>query len=118
MSLEVLRSAVLFVHLIGFAILFGAWFVEAAQRRFRANRIMNFGVLIAGVAGLALAAPWGLEGDLNYMKIGVKLIVLLAIGALVGISSARAKKDRPLPAWTFWLIGGLILLNAGLAVMW
>lgn len=116
--MEILRSIVLFIHLIGFAILFGAWFVEAVNRRFQATRLMDFGVLIAGVAGLALAAPWGLDGELNYVKIGIKLVVLIVIGALVGISTARAKKGRPLPTAVFWVIGGLILLNAGLAVIW
>lgn len=116
--MEILRHGVLFVHLIGFAILFGGWFVEVVQRRFRVNQIMNLGLVVALVAGLALSAPWGLSYDLNYIKIGVKLVVLLVIAALMGISSARAKKDRPLPAWTFWLIGALILVDAGLGVMW
>ncbi|WP_105566163.1 Fe-S protein [Microbacterium halophytorum] len=116
--MEILRHAVLFVHLIGFALLFGGWFVEVVQRTFRVNMVMNLGMIVAFVAGLALSAPWGVSYDLNYTKIGVKLVVLIVIGALMGISSARAKKDRPLPVWTFWAIGALTLLNAGLGVMW
>lgn len=116
--MEILRHAVLFVHLIGFALLLGGWFVEAAQRTFKVNKVMNLGMVVALVAGLALSAPWGLSYELNYTKIGVKLVVLIAVAALMGISSARAKKDRPLPVWTFWLIGALVLVNAGLGVMW
>lgn len=116
--MEILRHVVLLVHLIGFAILFGAWVVEAVSRRFQATRLMDLGVLVAGVAGLALAAPWGLDHDLNYMKIGIKLVVLVVIGGLVGVSTSRARKGKPLPSWVFWLIGGLTLLNAGLAVIW
>jgi len=116
--METLRHVVLFVHLIGFAILFGAWVVEAASRRYQATRLMDVGLLIAGVAGLALAAPWGLDHELNYVKIGIKLVVLIVIGGLVGASTSRARKGRPLPTWVFWLIGALILLNAGLAVIW
>ncbi|MGO1410362.1 Fe-S protein [Microbacterium sp. JB110] len=117
--MEILRHATLFIHLIGFALLFGSWFVEAAQRTFKVNKVMNLGMVVALVAGLALAAPWGMgDGEMNYAKIGTKLIVLIVIGALMGISSARAKKDKPLPVWTFWLIGALVLVNAGLAVMW
>ena len=40
---------------------------------------MNIGLAIAGVAGLVLAAPWGISYELDYVKIGVKLIVLLII---------------------------------------
>lgn len=116
--METLRLAVLFIHLIGFALLFGGWFVEVVQRTFRVNMVMNLGMVVAFIAGLALAAPWGISYDLNYVKLGVKLIVLLVVAALMGISSARAKKNRPLPTWTFWAIGALTLVNAGLGVMW
>ncbi|GGH37095.1 Fe-S protein [Microbacterium album] len=117
--LETLRSIVVFIHIVGFAILFGAWAVEAAGRRFQATRVMDLGLLVAGVAGLALAAPWGLgDGGLNYTKIAIKLVVLIVIGALIGISRSRAKKGNPLPTWVFWLTGALILFNAGIAVIW
>ncbi|BDV29967.1 Fe-S protein [Microbacterium terricola] len=116
--LEVLRHIVVFIHLVGFAVLFGAWVVEAVARRIRVTRLMNIGLAIAGVAGLALAAPWGIEYDLNYVKIGVKLVVLLAIGALLGIGAARQRRTGSLPPAMFWLIGILTLLNAAIAVIW
>lgn len=115
--MEILRHAVLLVHLVGFAVLFGAWVVEAfGQRRF--TRLMTWGMVIAAVAGLALAAPWGISYDLNYTKIGVKLVVLLIIGALLGIGSARQRKSGTVAPAIFWLIGILTLLNAALAVLW
>lgn len=115
--MEILRHAVLLVHLVGFAVLFGAWVVEAfGQRRF--TRLMTWGMVIAAVAGLALAAPWGISYDLNYAKIGVKLVVLLIIGALLGIGSARQRKTGSVAPVLFWLVGILTLLNAALAVLW
>ncbi|WP_197429721.1 hypothetical protein [Auraticoccus cholistanensis] len=116
--LQTLRNVVVLLHLVGFAVLFGAWVVEAAARRYQATRVMNLGLLVAAVAGLALAAPWGLDGDLNYTKIGIKLVVLVVIGALIGISSSRARKGSPMPAGVFWLVGALTLFNAGIAVLW
>ncbi|MFF2389806.1 Fe-S protein [Agromyces sp. NPDC058104] len=116
--METLRHIVVFVHLIGFAVLFGAWVVEAVNRRYQVTRLMNYGLLIAGVAGLALAAPWGIEYDLNYMKIGIKLVVLIAIGALLGIGSARQRKNGSVPPAIFWSIGILTALNAAIAVIW
>lgn len=115
--MDILRHVVLLVHLVGFAVLFGSWVVEAVGQR-RLTRIMTWGMVIAAVAGLALAAPWGITGDMNYVKIGTKLVILLAIGALLGIGTARQRKTGSAPAAMFWLVGILTLVNAGIAVLW
>lgn len=115
--MEFLRHAVVLIHLIGFAVLFGSWVVEAVGRR-QFTRIMTWGMLIAALAGLALAAPWGISYDLNYAKIGTKLVILLAIGALLGIGTARQRKSGGVPPVMFWLVGILTFLNAALAVLW
>ncbi|NHI17835.1 Fe-S protein [Microbacterium excoecariae] len=116
--METLRSIVVLVHLIGFATLFGAWIVEVASRRREITRVMHWGLAIALVAGLALAAPWGIDGELNYTKIAIKLVVVVVIGALLGIGAARQKRTGAVPAAIFWLIGLLTVLNAALAVIW
>ena len=116
--METLRHIVLFVHLIGFAVLFGAWAVQAFGGKREFTRLMSIGMTIAAVAGLALAAPWGIEYDLNYVKIGVKLVVLLVIGALLGIGTARQKRGAGVPAAMFWLVGILTAANAAIAVIW
>ena len=118
--METLRHIVLFVHLIGFAVLFGAWAVQAFGGKREITRLMHIGVSIAAVAGLALAAPWGLpEGvEFDYAKIGTKLVILLVIGAFLGIGQARQKKSGAVPPVLFWGIGVLTLMNAGIAVLW
>ena len=47
-----------------------------------------------------------------------KLIVLLIIGALLGIGTARQKREDKVPDAMFWLVGILTLVNAGIAVLW
>ena len=116
--MEILRHFVVLIHLVGFAILFGAWVVEVANRRHRVTRLMNIGLGIAGVAGLILAAPWGIDYDLNYMKLGTKLVILIIIGALLGIGAGRERKTGSVPPAIFWSSGILTLLNAGIALMW
>ena len=65
--MEIVRDIVIVLHLISFALLFGAWLVEAIARRVRITRAMHWGLAAALVTGLALAAPWGLgDGELNY----------------------------------------------------
>ena len=116
--MEILRHVVVLVHLVGFAVLFGAWVVEAVNGRRQVTRVMHWGLAIAGVAGLALAAPWGIEYDLNYVKIGVKLLILLVIGALMGIGAGRQRKSGSVPPALFWSIGALTFANAAIAVLW
>ncbi|HCS60493.1 MAG TPA: Fe-S protein [Microbacterium sp.] len=115
--METLRHVVVFIHLIGFATLFGAWAVQAFGGKREFTRLMNTGMAIAAVAGLALAAPWGID-EMNYAKIGTKLVVLLIIGALLGIGLAKQRKSGGVPAAMFWLVGILTLVNAGIAVLW
>ncbi|WP_292831273.1 Fe-S protein [Microbacterium sp.] len=115
--MEILRHAVVLVHLVGFAVLFGSWVVEAVGAR-RITPIMTWGMLIAAVAGLALSAPWGITEELNYAKIGTKLVILLIIGALLGIGTARQRKSGSVAPALFWLVGILTFVNAALAVLW
>jgi hypothetical protein len=117
--LETLRDVVVLLHIAGFAITFGAWVTEAATKRFRTNRLMDLGLLLSLVTGLILAAPWPAGIDLNYVKIGVKLAVLVVLGGLIGAGNARQRKTgERAPAGIFWAIGALSLGNAAIAVIW
>ena len=116
--MEALRSVVVFGHLIGFAVIFGAWVAEAAARRFMFTRVMDYGLLLSLVTGLALAAPWpGVEVD--YVRVGAKLAILVTLGALFGMGGARQRRTgaavgRPV----FDAAGVLIVLAAGIGVFW
>ncbi len=116
--MEILRHVVVLVHLVGFAVLFGTWVNEAVHRRIRFTQLMNWGLLIAAVAGIILAAPFGIEWELNYVKLGVKLAILIVIGALLGIGMARQRKTDSLSPALFWSVGALTFANAAIAVLW
>lgn len=117
--MELLRHVVVLAHIVGFAVTFGAWTAEAAARRFRVTRIMDYGLLLSLATGLALAAPWPAGITLNYPKIGLKLALLVVLGGLLGVGSARQKRTgqavaRPL----FLAVGALSLGAAAVAVLW
>ena len=73
--MELLRNVVVLLHLIGFAVLFGAWVAEAAARRFRFTPVMNYGILISFLTGLALSAPWPAGEEINYGCVTNKMII-------------------------------------------
>lgn len=117
--MELLRNVVVLLHIVGFAVTFGAWTAEAAARRFRTTRLMDYGLLLALLSGLALAAPWPAGIDLNYPKIGVKLAILIVLGGLLGMGNARQRRTgEAVPRAVFALIGILSLTAAGIAVLW
>ncbi|MGV0579225.1 Fe-S protein [Mycolicibacterium elephantis] len=117
--MDLLRNVVVLLHIVGFAVTFGAWVAEAAARRFRITRSMDYGLLLSLLTGLALAAPWPAGIDLNYPKIGVKLVILIILGGLLGMGSARQKRTgEPVPRAIFWSIGVLSFAAAAIAVLW
>jgi hypothetical protein len=117
--MELLRNVVVLLHIVGFAVTFGAWASEAAARRFRTTGSMNYGLLISLLTGLALAAPWPAGIELNYPKIGIKLGILVVLGGLLGMGNARQRRTgEAVPRPVFTLIGFLAFTAAGIAVLW
>lgn len=117
--MELLRNVVVLLHIVGFAITFGGWAAEALARRFRTTRAMDYGLLLSLLTGLALAAPWPAGIELNYPKIGIKLVILVILGGLLGMGSARQKRTgNPIPRPMFWSIGILSFAAAAIAVLW
>lgn len=117
--MDVLRHVVVLVHLVGFAVTFGAWATELFTRGFRTTRLMDYGLLVSLATGLILAAPWPAGYEPNYVKIGVKLVILLVLTGLVGSSNARRKRtgNEP-PRAVFAAVGILSLVAAGIGVVW
>jgi hypothetical protein len=117
--MELLRSVVVLLHIVGFAVTFGAWVAEATARRFRTTRVMDYGLLVSLLTGLALSAPWPAGIELNYPKIGVKLVILIALGGVLGVGNARQRRTgTAVPRSLFWSVGALSFIAAGIAVLW
>jgi hypothetical protein len=117
--MELLRQVVVLLHIVGFAVTFGAWTAEAVAKRFRFTRTMDYGLLLSLLTGLALAAPWPAGIDLNYPRMGVKLVILLVIGGVLGMGSARQKRTgEAVPRGLFVSVGVLSFAAAAVAVLW
>ena len=112
--MDVLAQIFLFIHLVGFAALFGGLFVQVrANPRVMNNAILH-GVLTQLVSGLVLFGLLeGMDKQPDHVKYGVKLLVALVIAAL-----AFVHRKRTLSSPTFLAMALLTLLNVGVAVFW
>lgn len=115
--MEFVRLLLVFFHLLGMAVLIGSFLV---QRRVPAGGPLNAGwlhgaglQLVTGLT-LQLLAP-ATDADYNNMKLGIKMLVLLVI---IGLALTFTLKKKAAPPWLNPVLGGLVVLNVGLAVFW
>lgn len=114
--MEFLRLLLVFLHLLGMALLIGTFMLQAkAGREAPVNKGWLHGSGLQLITGLALTgiAP-AMDKDLDYVKIGIKLVVLLVIG---GLALAFLRKPAA-PSWLNPALGALVVINTGLAVFW
>lgn len=117
--MEVLRHVIVLVHLVGFAMILGPWIAELVARRRRFTRLMEYGLVVMLVSGVILALPWPEGFSANYVKIWVKLAILIVLGAVLGIGGARQRRTgEPVAAPLFYSAGLLTLAAAAIAVIW
>jgi hypothetical protein len=110
------RDLLLFLHLLGMAALIGCFLL---QLRAGPGAPLTKGWLHA--LGLQLVTGVALRGfaplthqHYDDAKLGVKLLVLLIIGAFLITYTVRGRAPRWLP----FTLGGLVVLNVGIAVFW
>lgn len=112
--MDVLRDILLVAHLVGLAAILGPFLAQLGAKAKSVTTPMVWGARAQIVTGLALAAIVSMgDGDPNHIKIGVKLVIALAIAGLVEVGK---KRDS---ARIFWLLAGLLTIaNIIVAVMW
>lgn len=115
--MEFVRLLLVFLHLLGMALLVGMFLV---QRRAPEGAPLSQGwlhvaalQLLTGLA-LQLLAP-ATDADYNNMKLGIKTLILLVIGAVALVYVIR---KVPAPKWVPPTLVGLVVVNVGIAVFW
>ena len=114
--MEALRLILLFIHLVGFALLLGGAVTQYVSGTLRINPLMLWGAIIQLLSGIALSAPLRGGGDAepSPVKLGVKFVIAAMIFVMVFFSRKRTAVNRG----HFLAIIGLTLLNAAVAVFW
>lgn len=116
--MEIVKGILVVLHIVGFGLVFGGAIAQLPAVKKGAARVlpvMLWGALLLLVTGLALVGMiYALGGQPNNIKIGVKLLVLIAlIGHIFGV-----RKKESLSAGALYSIAGMALVNAGIAVLW
>lgn len=105
------------LHLVALVGVLVGWGIQIPKPTKRINPAMLHGSLtqlVTGVAMVGLAdSVLADEEDINHVKIGIKLVVLLVIVFLNWTN--RAKESVPTAVWA--TIGGLTLVNVLVAVL-
>ena len=114
--MEALRLILLFIHLVGFALLLGGAIAQFLTGKFRINPAVLWGSVIQLLSGLALAAPLRGGGDAepSPIKLGVKLLLAILIFIMVFVPRKREAVNKG----HFIGIIMLTLANAAVAVFW
>lgn len=113
--MDVIQGLLVVLHLLGMAAIIGsALFVARGATTpalvWGARAQLVTGLLLVGLAE-ATSEP------VNNAKVGVKLIVAVAVAACAEIAAAKARKDAPVPELVT-AAGALALLNTAIAVLW
>ncbi|MEU5562419.1 hypothetical protein [Micromonospora musae] len=112
--MEALRLILLYVHLIGFALLLGGSLAQYISGRLHINGAMLWGSVIQLVTGIGLAAPLRDGDEPAPAKLATKGVIALLIFVMVFFSRKRETVNRG----HFLAIVGLTLVNAAVAVFW
>ncbi len=111
---EALRLILLYVHLIGFALLLGGALTQYLSGNIRINAAMLWGSVIGLLTGIGLSAPLRDGDEPAPAKLVTKLVLALLIFVMVFFSRKRDVVNRG----HFLAIVGLTLVNAAVAVFW
>lgn len=116
--MEILKNAILALHIIGVVALLGGVLYQTAAMRAGKARVLPammhgaWTMLVTGVLLVGLQYPLGHE--VNNAKIAVKLAVLVVIIVIAFVN----RKREVVAGWVLPTIGGLTVVNVLLATVW
>ena len=114
--MDVLINVFVVLHLLGMAAIVGGWTAHRAGAT--AMSPIVWGARAQILTGLILVGLDEANDDpVNHVKIGVKLLVALAVVACAEIARGRAKRDQP-SSQLLDAAGLLAILNVAIAVLW
>ena len=115
--MNIVYNVMVFLHIIGAAMIVGIWIANMKKPTVHPRQFDGAALqLLTGIVMMGLIPA--LDMDANYVKLGIKFAVALAVGVLAFIGRRKYKKDEPVSAGLAHAVGGLALLNIGIATLW
>lgn len=112
--MDLARDIVLILHFVGLASLLGGFLVQMKPKEKVVNAAMFHGAITQLVTGLLLVAIREMgDGEVNHVKIGIKLALLLVIGAIVVVN----RKRESVSTGVWGAIGALTVAEIAVAVV-
>jgi hypothetical protein len=100
-----------FLHLLGFASVFGGLFTQIKQSEKQVNAAMLHGALTQVVTGIVLFV---LElSEIDHMQIGIKFVLLIGLLVLFVVN-----RKRTLSSLAYLTSLGLVVVITAVAVFW
>ncbi|MCO1339235.1 hypothetical protein BJH93_10070 [Kocuria polaris] len=115
--MDFLHTLLVFFHILGAAALVGGWLAAFKTPTVGTWQFIGAWVQLVTGLGLTVLAEMG-EDPVNHAKIGVKLVLLLAVLVAAIIGRKKMKKGEDVPKGIAHTVGGFSLINVALAVFW
>ncbi|HKU10143.1 hypothetical protein [Sinomonas albida] len=121
--MTVVFSIVLFIHIVGAAMIVGPWIANMKAPTVGARQFdgamtqLVTGIILAGLLPVMVSTvpSWPTP---DYPKLIVKFVVAIVVGALAFVGNRRRKAGEPVAPGVAHAVGGLALLNIAIATIW
>ena len=115
--MDFLQSFLVFLHILGAAIIVGIWFAKIKNPTVMPGQF--HGALLQLVTGLLLVGLAEMDDyDVNHIKIAVKLVLALGIAVMAFIGQRKYKAGQPVGKGLANGVGILTVINIAVATMW
>jgi hypothetical protein len=116
--MTIVFSILVFLHIVGAAMIVGYWIATLKEPTVHPRqRDGAFLQLLTGIAMMGIL-PMMPDADPNYVKLGIKFAIGLAVAVLAVIGTRKVKKGEPVSTGIAHGVGGLALVNIAIATLW
>ncbi|WP_423184371.1 hypothetical protein [Arthrobacter sp. NyZ413] len=122
--MSILFSVLLFLHIVGAAMIVGYWIATMKQPTVHPRqRDGAFVQLITGIAMMGVLPVLHNQDpahfdEPDYVKLGIKFAIGLAVAVMAVIGSRKVKKGEAVSTGLAHGVGGLALINIAIATIW